>query len=62
MIVVTCDNCNKTLRNSTDMSGAEPEKRVNLIVQVDDSSKRIIDMDLCVNCAKRYVGVLKQPF
>lgn len=61
MITISCDNCGKILRNSNDAVGAEPEKRVTLVVQVEDSSKRIIDMDLCIHCAKRYVGVLKEP-
>lgn len=61
MIQIICDNCGKGLREKIDEAGAQPEKRVTLVMEIEDSRKRVIDMDLCVKCAQKYVGILKEP-
>jgi len=62
-IHVVCDNCSKQLRDKPDEANPEykPEKRVTLRMHIEDTNSYPIDMDLCVACAKRYVGVLKEP-
>ncbi len=61
MIQIVCDNCNKQLREKIDEAGAKPEKRVTLVMEIEDSRKRVIDMDLCIRCAQKYVNILKEP-
>lgn len=63
MIQVICDNCSKVLRDKPSEANpeAKPEKRVTLKMHVESTNSYPIDMDLCVSCAKRYIGVLKEP-
>lgn len=62
-IHIVCDNCSKMLRDKPNEANpnAKPEKRVTLKMHVEDTNSYPIDMDLCVGCAKRYIGVLKEP-
>jgi len=65
MIQVICDNCGKTLRDKPsqleDANTFQAEKRVSLKMHIDGTNSFPIDMDLCINCAKKYVKVLKDP-
>lgn len=65
MIKVVCDNCGKELRDKPsqmeDAATFKPEKHVTLKMHVQGTESYPLDVDLCVNCAKKYLKVLKDP-
>jgi hypothetical protein len=59
MIQVVCDNCQMVLKDKPDHVGAEPEP--HCVLKLECGVKNLIMMDLCLRCAKKYLGVLTDP-
>lgn len=67
MIQIICDNCDKPLRNKPDDINKDnpnwkPDGHATLKLTLDrgETKNYILDMDLCVPCAKKYLKVFKE--
>jgi len=59
-----CDNCGKELleeKPEIAQSDWKPEPLVTLKMHISGTGKYIVDLDLCVRCARKYNRKLKEP-
>jgi hypothetical protein len=62
-----CDNCGKELKleekDKPEIAGDDwkPEKLVTLKMHISGTGTYVVDMDLCIKCAKKYSRVLTKP-